>query len=113
MQRLALARALVRDRRDFLILDEPAAGLDAEAEHELHSQLRDFRQGRTSLLISHRLGSVREADQIAVLSDGCIVEQGDHLTLMAGSGVYSRLFAVQAAGYTEDSVSKLTVKASQ
>lgn len=113
MQRLALARALVRDRRDFLILDEPAAGLDAEAEYELHSQLRDFRQGRTSLLISHRLGSVREADQIAVLSDGCIVEQGAHLALMAGSGVYSRLFSVQAAGYTEESVPELTEKASQ
>jgi ATP-binding cassette, subfamily B, bacterial len=113
MQRLALARALVRNRQDFLILDEPTAGLDAEAEYELHSQLRDFRQGRTSLLISHRLGSVREADQIAVLSDGCIVEQGDHLTLMAGRGVYARLFAVQAAGYTEKSVSELVEKASQ
>ncbi|MEV4228959.1 ABC transporter ATP-binding protein [Streptomyces bobili] len=104
MQRLALARALVRDRQDFLILDEPTAGLDAEAEYELHAQLREFRRGRTSLLISHRLGSVREADQIAVLSEGRVVEQGNHLTLMAHRGMYARLFAVQAAGYTEESV---------
>ncbi len=104
MQRLALARALVRERRDFLILDEPSSGLDAEAEYEVHAQIREFQQGRTSLLISHRLGSVREADRIVVLSEGRIVEEGNHATLMAHAGAYARLFALQAAGYTEELV---------
>ncbi|KAB1147825.1 ABC transporter ATP-binding protein [Streptomyces luteolifulvus] len=104
MQRLALARALVRGRRDFLILDEPTSGLDAEAEFELHAGLREFHCGRTSLLISHRLGSIREADRIVVLSEGRIVEEGDHGALMAHGGVYARLFALQASGYTEELV---------
>lgn len=58
-QRLALARTFLRDRRDLLILDEPSAGLDAEAEHEIHTSLRHHRAGLTSLLISHRLSVVR------------------------------------------------------
>ena len=66
-QRVALARALLRDGRDLLILDEPSSGLDAEAEHEIHPRLRELRAGRTSLLISHRLGAVRDADRIVVL----------------------------------------------
>jgi ATP-binding cassette subfamily B protein len=102
MQRLALARALVREQRDFLILDEPTSGLDAEAEYELHTRLREFHQGRTSLLISHRLGSVRDAHVIVVLSEGRIIEKGDHATLMAYGGTYARLFALQAAGYAGD-----------
>ncbi|MFJ6686990.1 ABC transporter ATP-binding protein [Streptomyces werraensis] len=103
MQRLALARALVREQRDFLILDEPTSGLDAEAEYELHTRLREFHRGRTSLLISHRLGSVRDANLIVVLSEGRIIEKGDHPTLMAHGGAYARLFALQAAGYAGDS----------
>ncbi|WP_203858592.1 ABC transporter ATP-binding protein [Plantactinospora mayteni] len=98
-QRLALARALMRDDRDLLILDEPSSGLDAEAEAEIHVRLRDHRAGRTSLLISHRLNTVRDADRIVVLSDGQIVECGDHPTLLAESGIYARLFNLQAQGY--------------
>ncbi|WP_327350915.1 ABC transporter ATP-binding protein [Streptomyces sp. NBC_01304] len=98
-QRLALARAFLRDRRDLMILDEPSAGLDAAAEHEIHTALRRHREGRTSLLISHRLGAVREADHIVVLAAGEITEQGDHEELMRLGGEYARLFTLQAQGY--------------
>jgi ATP-binding cassette subfamily B protein len=101
-QRVALARAFLRDRCDLMILDEPSGGLDAEAEHEIHSSLRQHRAGWTSLLISHRLGGVREADVIVVLRDGQIVERGDHATLMAQGGEYCRLFTLQASGYQDE-----------
>jgi ATP-binding cassette subfamily B protein len=97
--RLALARAFLRDKRDLMILDEPSAGLDAQAEFEVHQRLREHRADRTSLLISHRLGSLRDADSIVVLADGVVAEQGDHVTLMAADGAYARLFQLQAAGY--------------
>jgi ATP-binding cassette, subfamily B, bacterial len=98
-QRLAMARSFLRDHSELMILDEPASGLDAEAEHQLHASLRRYRAGRTSLLISHRLGAIRDADLIVVLADGRIVEWGNHASLMAGRGGYARLFTVQAAGY--------------
>ncbi|MEO6088188.1 MAG: ABC transporter ATP-binding protein [Umezawaea sp.] len=99
-QRLALARAFLRDERDLMVLDEPSAGLDAEAEHEVHSRLREIRAGRTSLLISHRLGTIRDADRIAVLADGVVAEQGTHVELLTSGGIYARLFTLQASGYT-------------
>jgi ATP-binding cassette subfamily B protein len=98
-QKVALARALMRDRPDLLVLDEPSAGLDAEAEHDLHRRLREHRAGRTSLLISHRLNTIRGADLIAVLVDGQIAATGTHHELMAAGGEYARLFALQAEGY--------------
>uniref|UniRef100_UPI0010417B93 ABC transporter ATP-binding protein n=1 Tax=Actinomadura roseirufa TaxID=2094049 RepID=UPI0010417B93 len=100
-QRLALARAFVREGRDLMILDEPSSGLDPEAEHQVHSRMREYREGRTSLLISHRLNAVREADLIAVLDGGRIVERGTHDTLLAAEGTYARLFRLQATGYQE------------
>jgi ATP-binding cassette subfamily B protein len=100
-QRIALARSLMRDDADLLILDEPSSNLDADAEHRIHRTLQDFRRGRTSLLISHRLGSVREADHIVVLDDGVVSESGDHDTLMSAGGTYARLFTTQARGYQE------------
>ncbi|MFD9858079.1 ABC transporter ATP-binding protein [Streptomyces alboflavus] len=98
-QRLALARAFLRDERDLMVLDEPASGLDAQAEAEIQEALRAHRRGRTSLLISHRLGSVREADVIVVLAGGQVVERGSHTDLMAACGEYARLFTLQASGY--------------
>jgi ATP-binding cassette subfamily B protein len=103
-QRLALARALMRNDADLLILDEPSSGLDAEAEHALHETMRQHRAGRTSLLISHRLGALRDADMIAVLADGVIAEQGTHDELMARGGAYADLFSLQALNYQDDRV---------
>jgi ATP-binding cassette subfamily B protein len=101
-QRVALARALLRGGRDLMILDEPSSGLDAEAEHDISARLHDARRGRTTMLISHRLGTVRTADRIVVLADGAVAEEGGHEALMALGGIYARLFSLQARGYAEN-----------
>ncbi|GAA3082694.1 ABC transporter ATP-binding protein [Streptosporangium carneum] len=98
-QRIALARGLMRGRRDLLVLDEPSSGLDAEAEHTIHRRLVEHRRGVTSVIISHRLNAVRMADHIVVLSGGRVTEQGAHEELMAVNGDYARLFRLQALGY--------------
>jgi ATP-binding cassette, subfamily B, bacterial len=103
-QRVALARAFLRGGRDLMIMDEPSAGLDADAEHELHAQLGRTRRDRATVLISHRLNTVRDANHIMVLSDGVISEQGDHDALIARGGTYARLFSRQARGYATDPV---------
>ncbi|SNR54923.1 hypothetical protein SAMN06265355_10453 [Actinomadura mexicana] len=100
-KRVAPARALVREGRDLMILDEPGAGLDPEAEHEVHARMREHRRDGASLCISHRLSAVRDADRIVVLREGRIVEQGTHAALMAAGGGYARLFRLQASGYQE------------
>ncbi|MDX3312767.1 ABC transporter ATP-binding protein [Streptomyces sp. NPDC054884] len=100
-QRIALARALLRSRRDLLILDEPSSGLDAAAEQEVHEQLRRYRVNATSVLISHRLGTVRHADRIVVVHNGQVVEEGAHEQLMDQCGEYARLFSLQASDYTD------------
>jgi ATP-binding cassette subfamily B protein len=101
-QRLALARALFRDQPDLMILDEPTSGLDAEAESRIHEQMRRHREGCTSLLISHRMSSIRDADHIAVIDEGALAEQGKHDDLVAHGGIYAGLFRMQAAGYADD-----------
>ncbi|NEA34325.1 ABC transporter ATP-binding protein [Streptomyces sp. SID13031] len=98
-QRIALARALIRRDAELLILDEPSSGLDAEAEYEVQLRLRRHSSVRTNLIISHRLSTLRDADLIAVLADGKVVESGDHADLMAAGGHYARLFRLQARGY--------------
>ncbi|WP_214324388.1 ABC transporter ATP-binding protein [Nonomuraea sediminis] len=100
-QRLALARAFLRRDRDLMILDEPSAGLDPEAEYEVHAQLARLRSGRTSVVISHRLGAVRDADRIVVLADGVVAEAGTHAALLAEGGTYAQLFTRQATGYRD------------
>ncbi|GAB3804032.1 ABC transporter ATP-binding protein [Micromonospora zhanjiangensis] len=98
-QRLAIARSVLPESRDLLILDEPSAGLDAEAERDIQLRLRDYRADRTSVLISHRLGTLRDADLIVALSGGRVVEAGRHEDLLVADGTYATLFRLQAAGY--------------
>ena len=102
-QRVALARALFRDA-SFVILDEPAAALDARAEARLAEQLRILLAGRAVLLISHRLASARAADYIYVLGAGQVVEHGSHEELIAAQGAYAELFTLQASSYVDMTV---------
>ncbi|MFC4117129.1 ABC transporter ATP-binding protein [Nonomuraea zeae] len=97
-QRIAVARGFHRDA-DLLICDEPTAALDARAEHALFERIRTHADGRTVLLITHRLASVRHADRIYVLEHGEVVEQGDHETLLALDGLYADLYTLQASAY--------------
>ena len=98
-QKLALARAFMREDADVLILDEPSAAIDARAEAELFDRLRTLAKDRIAFLISHRFSTVRMADRIAVLDAGRVVELGSHDELVTQGGVYAQLFALQARGY--------------
>jgi ATP-binding cassette subfamily B protein len=97
-QKLAIARAYLRDAA-VLVLDEPTAALDARAEVDVYRRFRDMAQGKSVLLISHRLGSARLADRILVLEHGRIVEEGSHTELIARGGRYARMYATQAQWY--------------
>ena len=93
-QRVAIARALLRDA-PILLLDEATSALDAESERLVQAALEALMQDRTTLVIAHRLATVRQADRIVVLEDGRIAEQGSHATLSAAGGLYARLAALQ------------------
>ncbi len=98
-QKVALARTFFNDRADILILDEPTAALDAEAEHDLLNRIKSLHRDKTSLIISHRFSTVRLADRILVLSGGRIIEDGPHEDLMAARGRYAELYTLQASGF--------------
>jgi ATP-binding cassette subfamily B protein len=93
-QRIAIARALLRDA-PILLLDEATSALDAESELLVQQALERLMARRTTLVIAHRLATVRAATRIVVMDDGRIVEQGDHASLIARGGLYARLASLQ------------------
>ena len=93
-QRVAIARALLRDA-PLLLLDEATSALDAQSEKLVQSALETLMKGRTTIVIAHRLATVRAADRIVVMEKGTIVEQGTHAELVDRDGLYANLAALQ------------------
>ncbi len=98
-QKIALARAFMRSQADILVLDEPTAAMDAEAEATIFEHFRALSKNRIVILISHRFSTVRMADQIIVIQEGRIIEHGNHEQLLQQEGHYAHLFSLQAKGY--------------
>ncbi|MGK5593763.1 MAG: ATP-binding cassette domain-containing protein [Parachlamydiaceae bacterium] len=97
-QKVAKSRAFFRDA-SILILDEPTAALDPKSEHEVFQKLAENTENKTTFFITHRLGSVRMADRILVLKNGCLIEEGKHNELVSNRGEYANLFSLQAERY--------------
>jgi len=95
-QRIAIARAMLKDA-PILLLDEATASLDTESERQVQAALAALKKGRTTLVIAHRLSTVRDADLIYVIEAGRVAEQGSHDELVAAGGLYARLHALQFA----------------
>ena len=96
-QRISIARAMLRDA-PILLLDEPTSALDAESEAVIKKALSELSKGRTTLVIAHRLATIREADIIVVLDKGQVAETGSHKDLLAKKGIYAELFRLQFSG---------------
>jgi ATP-binding cassette subfamily B protein len=110
-QRVAIARLLLK-APDVVVLDEATAHLDSESERAVQLALKTALAGRTSLVIAHRLSTVRDADQILVLRDGGIVERGRHEELLAAGGLYSELYRTQFRGQDAPDDDEVIAKAS-
>lgn len=98
-QRVAIARGMLRSDVDLLILDEPTASLDPKTEAEVFRRFLEMSGGKTTIVISHRMGSAKLADRIVLLSKGRVVEEGTHAELMQRSGEYAKLYTLQAQWY--------------
>ena len=97
-QKVALARAYMKDAK-VMILDEPTSALDAKAESDVFERFIGLTEDKTSIIISHRFSTVRQADRILVLDEGCVLEIGTHNELMSNQSLYAQLFQLQAEGY--------------
>jgi subfamily B ATP-binding cassette protein MsbA len=106
-QRIGIARAVVRDT-PILILDEPTAALDTESERVVMEALERLMKGRTVITIAHRLSTIRDADDIVVLNEGVVAEQGTHDQLLARGALYAELYRVQIAPADAGSIGKVT-----
>jgi subfamily B ATP-binding cassette protein MsbA len=95
-QRLAIARAFLKDA-PILILDEATSSLDNESERLVQEALARLMRGRTTIVVAHRLSTIRHADRIAVLDDGWLLELGTHEALLAQDGLYAHLWRLQAS----------------
>ena len=93
-QRIAIARAILKNP-PLLLLDEATSALDAQSEQQVQRALKNLMQGRTTIVVAHRLSTVRSADRILVMRDGTIVETGNHDTLLARKGLYAQLARIQ------------------
>jgi ATP-binding cassette subfamily B protein len=91
---LAFARVLAADP-EILVLDEATASIDTETELLIQKAIRTLTEGRTSIIIAHRLQTIREADRILVLNDGRVAEIGSHDELLAAGGIYRKLYSLQ------------------
>ena len=96
-QRIRIARALLKDA-PVLLLDEATSALDTESERAVQAALEELMRGRTTLVVAHRLSTIESADRIVVMSQGHVVEQGTHATLIAAAGLYAGLHRLQFAG---------------
>lgn len=101
-QKLALTRALWRNKARIMVLDEPTAALDPIAEADIYKNFAAITGGRTTLLVSHRLGVTSIVDRILVFRDGEIVEVGSHRELLQKNGYYAELYHAQVKWYTEE-----------
>ena len=93
-QRVGIARAFLKDA-PIIVLDEATSALDSESERQIQAALETLIQGRTTIVIAHRLSTVERADRIVVLDRGRIVESGTHASLLASGGLYARLYRTQ------------------
>src|SRR6202012_1999340 len=100
-QRIAIARAMLKDA-PILLLDEATSALDSESEVLIQDALWKLMEGRTAIVIAHRLSTVQKMDRIVVLDDGKIVEEGSHKELLQLKGIYAKLWAHQSGGFIED-----------
>ena len=105
-QRVSIARALLADA-PILILDEATASVDTATERLIQEALERLMKDRTSFVIAHRLSTIRKADQILVLKEGAIVEQGTHQDLVEAGGLYAKLARIQNTTFIEESFERI------